>query len=413
MFPFFDIIPLLLAQLVLAIMHPIFWLVILLVGLQYRRMLNTKHQFFGVKHGNWLPDALQATGYGILGGLLGSFLMIFIGLTLSGKGLIYLWMVALLLMLINLRFLCFAYAGGILALSHLVFGWPDINVAQILGLVAILHMVESVLIYFSGHLGAVPSYIKVRANKVVGGFMLQRFWPIPVVALVVVGMAEMPPGGIAMPDWWPLIKPQVPGDPEMLIYGLIPLVAGLGYGDMATARNPVEKARLSAKYLAIYSLILLVLAVMADRYLVMALAAALFSFLGHELIIHISKKIELANPPIYVPPSQGVKILDVLPGTTAWQLGLRSGDVILMVNNIPLYSKETLRYMLQNNTEVMELSYLSGEEQRYCRELVRVPANQPFGLLAVPEANDGFHMDMVSSSSPMAKWKKRFFGERQ
>ncbi|WP_031516719.1 PDZ domain-containing protein [Desulfofalx alkaliphila] len=411
MFPFLEVIPLLITQLIEAILHPIFWLVIILVAFQYRRTLREKHRLFGFKHGRWWPDTLQAAGYGVLGGLIGSILMLFVGLTLTGSGLIYLWAVALLLMMINLRFLCFAYAGGILSLAHLLFGWPEISVPQVLALVAILHMVESILIYFSGHLGAVPSYFKMAGNRVVGGFVLQRFWPIPVVALLVIGVAELPPEGVPMPEWWPLIKPRVEGDPEMLLYGLIPVVAGLGYGDMATARKPQEKARLSAKYLAIYSLILLVLAVLSDQYLLMGLMAALFSFLGHEAVIYIGKKVEMTQQPIYVPPGQGVMVLDVLPKTPAWNAGLRSGDVILAVNDIPLYSKSTLQYMLHHNEGLLEFSYISSEQQAYRRELVKVPPAQPFGLLPVPEGGEGVHGEIKNSgllSKWFEKWKKRF-----
>ncbi|RYD07115.1 hypothetical protein N752_00605 [Desulforamulus aquiferis] len=116
------------------------------------------------------------------GGVIASYLMLVIGLTLSGSGLLYLWPLAILLMLIDARFLCFAYAGGILAFSSLVFGWPNVSVPQVLGLVAILHMVEAFLIYVSGHQGAVPTFIKNTEGKVVGGFALQKFWPIPLTA---------------------------------------------------------------------------------------------------------------------------------------------------------------------------------------------------------------------------------------
>ena len=142
-----------------------------------------RENFFGMSAGLAKKDFIVAIGYGLLGGLLASYLVIFIGLTISGE-LYYLWPVAILLMMLNIRFICFAYAGGILALSNLILGVPQINVSQILALIAVLHMVESFLIFVSGHLGAVPAYIKGPKGKIIGGFTLQRFWPIPIVVQI-------------------------------------------------------------------------------------------------------------------------------------------------------------------------------------------------------------------------------------
>jgi hypothetical protein len=324
LFPFLQVIPLTIQAFLQTFIDPaylfLYLVVCVIIAIQYNRMEKLRENFFGSRSGRTGNDFLAAVGYGLLGGLLGSYLVIFVGLTISGE-LVYLWPVAILLMMINVRFLCFAYAGGILALSNLILGVPQINPSQILALVAALHMVESFLIFAGGHLGAVPAYIKGPQGKIIGGFTLQRFWPIPIVVLAVVtgGMAE---GGIEMPGWWPLIMPGVEGDPQNLIFALLPLVAGLGYGDIAIARTPAEKSRLSSLFLGLYSLVLLALAVLAGHNRAVALLAALFSPLGHEAVIYLGKWFELKGEPIYVPAAEGMRILDVLPGTTAMQAGL-------------------------------------------------------------------------------------------
>ena len=414
MFPIFEIFPLIIKQLIYSFLDPVFvslfLLVIALVGLQYRRMLTMRQRFFGIKHGKWWPDVFQAAAYGVVGGIFGSFLMAFIGLTLSGSGLGYLWPLAILLMLIDARFICFAYAGGILALSSLVIGWPSVSAPQVLALVAVLHIVESLLILFSGHLGAMPAYIKVSEHQTVGGFVLQRFWPIPVLALVVYGYAAAPVEGVQMPDWWPLIKPDAVGDPEMLIYALIPVVAGLGYGDIATARTPQEKSRRSAKHLALYSVILLVLAVLADKYYLMGIIAALFSPLGHEAVIYLNKRIELANPPIYVHSDKGVKVLDVVPGTPAWQIGLRSGDEILTVNEQPVFNRGMLDYYLQNSIQAAEICYISFSSQQYRREHLKPAPGRQLGIITAPEGGEQHTMTIGTEGilqRYIKKWKNK------
>ena len=424
MFPVIEILVAISIQLLFVFANPIFWAIMGFVAFQYMRMSKFKEQLFKTSVSRWLSTTLQATGYGVVGGFIGSFIMIFLGLTLSGMGLIYIWPLALLLMIINPRFICFAYAGGILSLTNLLFGWPPIEVSQILALVAILHLVESILIYYNGHANAVPIYAKIEydkgnsdlqtrssyitagENKLVGGFLLQRFWPIPLAVLIILESdiakaAEM----LKMPDWWPIFQPAVYADPEMLLLGLIPVVAALGYGDMAFSRKPVQKTKLSAFYLFGYSVILLLLAILSEYLFIFGILAAMFSFLGHEAIIYISRKIELLNKPIYVPPRVGVKALDILEDTPAFRAGIRSGDIILSVNDIQVNNKTELEHLIKHYSS-FEISFISDLDKKHKRAQVTKDIDEHFGILPVPEGYEDAYVQL-SSSSILKRWLEK------
>jgi hypothetical protein len=406
MFPFDRVLPLVVASIATVFANPLFWLVVLLVALQYQRMASVRESFFGLKTRRVWSDTLIATGYGIGGGLAGSLLIVFVGLSLSGSSLLYLWPVAILLMLINARFLCFAYAGGVLALTNLIFGFPALNIAQVLALVAILHMVESVLILVSGHLGAVPAYFKDRSGRVVGGFTLQKIWPIPIVVLGVVGQS-VAPEGVNMPQWWPLLKPVGIENLERLVYGLFPVVAGLGYGDLAIARNPWQKSKLSALYLGLYSVVLLLLSVLAQSSRPVALLAALFSPLGHELVIYIGRRLEFKDQPVYVPDQRGMRVLDVVVDTPAWQAGIRSGDIILALNGLPVSGRAGMENALAKGLWSVEVEFLHGREQSYRREVSPpVKPGRTFGVLPVPESGEEAYMEL-GVAGPLGQWWRK------
>lgn len=411
MYPFTEIIPLVLKSFLQAFMDPQFWpvflLIVGLIALQYQRMGRLRESFFHEKSGRAWADVIMAAGFGLLGGLAGSFLMVFIGLTLSGPDLIYLWPVAILLMLINMRFLCFAYSGGVLAISSLLLGFPQVNIPQIMALVAVLHMVESILILVSGHLGAAPAFIKEAGGRVVGGFTLQRFWPIPLVVLAVAGAGAVQ-GVVEMPDWWPLIKPNVPGELQNMVFYLMPVVAGLGYSDVSIARSPVEKSRLSALHLGIHSVILLILAVLAEHSSAVTLAAALFSPLGHETVIYISRRIESCGEPLYVPSARGVRVLDVSPDMAAWRAGIRSGDIIMAVNGLELTDKNSFYQMQQETFLPLLVDYFSRAVGENRRRLL-VPAGPGgWGLVFVPEGNENKYVELWTAG-PLGRWLKRFW----
>lgn len=404
-FPFLEVLPGFLITFVRVLLEPLFWVVVLIIAWQYRQLAVTREHFFGQRVRNIRTDVLVATGYGLLGGFFGSLVMLVVGLNLSGSGLLFLWPVALLLMLFNPRYLCFAYAGGLVGLSNLVFGFPPVSVPQLMALVAILHMVESLLILGSGHLGASPAYIRAEDGRVVGGFTLQKFWPIPLVALVVAGPATGA-GGIPMPEWWPLLRPET--EISNVLYQLVPVVAGLGYGDLAVARRPEEKSRLAATYLAVYSLALLSLALLAGRVGSLAPAAALFGPLGHELVIALGRRAESEASPLFVPPPRGVMILDVLPGSAAWRAGLRGGDVVLEINGVEVDDRVTFRQMVAEGGP-LEVAFLAGGERRYRREFVpRRAPGEPLGVILVPEGDEGYYLEH-RTTGPLERWVARWW----
>ncbi len=369
-----------------ALTHPAFWIVVALVALQYSRVAALRRNFLGSTGNKVLSDTALATLYGFAGGIVGSLLIVVTGLTLNGAAFQYLLPVAIALMLVHPRFLCFSYAGGLLALANLLFGFPAIDIPQVMALVAILHFVEAVLILVSGHIGAVPAYVHLAGGQVVGAFTLQKFWPIPIVALLVVGSLPVGAQTVQMPDWWPLIPASLPGNPDNLIYMMLPVVAALGYSDIALARTPVERSRISAIHLTGFSLVLFALAYLAAQNHAFVWLAALFSPLGHELTIYIGKRGEFGARPRYVPSYEGVAVLDVGRGSPAWNAGIRSGDIITEVNGIAVFNRTDLQAALAAQ-ETIEVGYLK-EGREYRRRVVVVPSGRRFGVLTHPEGDE-------------------------
>ena len=231
-----------------------------------------------------------------------------------------------------------------------------------MGLVAVLHLVESVLIRVSGHLNPNPVYVKGKDGRVVGGFALQKFWPLPLVALVYPDPAPgSSPGNCrdALLVAVDQASGEVPGGME-LVYILFPVVAALGYGDMALSRTPREKAALSSRYLFAYSIILLVLAVLADSFRSCNMFPPSLPFWGTTWSSRLGIAGSLEASPFFTPALDGLGVLDVFPGGTGHRLGLRPGDVILAVNGHSLLPGDDLRWLPPGPLELL----VRREEQR-------------------------------------------------
>jgi len=405
-FPWVEVISGSAAAVLQIVIQPFFWLVVLLVWLQYRRMMKTKESIYGQRD-SALRISLVSLVYGIIGGLLGSFLMIIFGVTINGLGVAWLWIIALLLMMYSPRFLCFSYAGGVLALFSILLGFPEVNIPGLMGLVAVLHLVESVLILLSGHQDPLPVYVRTPKGQVVGAFNLQKFWPIPLaVMMILLGTVEQLPGDlIQMPEWWPLIRPWETAGHQDITYQILPVVAALGYGELAITCLPRERTKISAGHLAVFSIVLLGLSVLASHYPPLAVLPALFSPLGHELVVFLGRRQEMQGRPRFVPPASGLMVLDVIKGSAAHRAGLRSGDVIKSVAGQPVNSRYELHQALGFVGSVFMLEFTDGTGETK-RVRVRREIGAPLGEITVPEPGDLPNVDFVMES-PLKNLLKR------
>ena len=352
----------------------------LLVAWQYRRQQNISASLHKTRSNTYLKSAFLSTMSGILGGIVGSSLLVFLGIDLSGIGVTQLWLVALVLMLIQPRFLCFAYAAGVLAIANLLIGYPHISIPQLMGLVAVLHIVESLLILINGSFNAIPVYIK-KQGQLRGGFNLQLFWPIPLVALMSVGYSDLAVTGIEMPLWWPLLKDYATFADDQA-FALLPILAVLGYGEISTSRTPFQASRKSSLLLFIFSLLLLLLAVLASYQAAFLPLLAVFSPLGHELVIWLGMRAE-TRPPIYIPPSRGVMILAVLAGSSAARTGLKSRDIILKVNGVMLNSYPAFEEII--NCSGQEITLEIEREGKFQTMVLSLTKDRNPGIIPVPD----------------------------
>lgn len=381
--------------------------VMAIVWRQHGRQARLEEHLFGSPLSRPWRQVLTSLGFGLLGGFFASILMVSLGIALSEEmGIIYVWPVVLVLMLISPRFMCFAYGGGVvgavsLFLRALASQWPGVgsvglfaslmavDLSALMALIALLHLTEALLILISGHINASPVIVQGPKGNVVGGFMLQRFWPMPMAALlaIVISQGEMVGGSIDMPNWWPLLKPLMePGPGMILLFTPLPIVAALGYSDIAISSTPRAKSRWSARNLLLYSLTLLGLAILSGHWPQILVLPVLFAPLAHELLIQAGNRREWAGEPLYTAPERGVRLLTVLPGSSAQAKGLAEGWIILNVNGTDVNTRRDLTEALSIFPGLAEIEALSPEG---VTKTVRIHQSQgKLGLVPLPDGSE-------------------------
>lgn len=389
------------------LVDPIFWGVVIVIGWQFFKEQRQQVQIFGIPAQAVWPKIGYTIWYSLIGGSIGSIILTVMGISINKLGLDYIWPAALLLMTIHMRFLCFAYAGGLIAISSLIFGWPDVYVPQVMALIAVLHITESILIAISGRYGAVPIILRRTDGQLVGAFNLQNFWPLPLVVSAVTAVSgNISPNMVNMPDWWPLLTPgMVLPDGQEWLYSLLPVVAALGYGDIAVATKPGIRRQRSAVYLALYSIILLALAIAAEHAVWLQFIAAMFSPLGHEWLIRFDNHQEMKGAPRYVPPLAGLKVLAVLPDTPAQLAGIQTEDIILSIGGMAVNNKRELGDALSFAGSQFHMELQRQGKSFFIK--VDVSRQCVLGIIPVPEGNELYYTIIRDSRFFLLHWLKQ------
>ncbi|MBL0386977.1 PDZ domain-containing protein [Tumebacillus sp. ITR2] len=407
--------------------HPLFYVALLLVGLQYRRQNSMERRMFGVRCSSLTDQVLRSFLYGAGGGLLATVLMTVIGVVLSPGDMAYVWVVALVLALVNVRYTCFAYAGGLLSFVSLVLNalptltsGPDwllgvyddlkqLHVPDLMALVAILHLVEGILVRLNGAQAAMPVFVPGKRGRLIGGFILQKFWVIPMAAFVVTGV---PDSVLHTPSWWPLMSLGGLGLGAGL--QIVPVPAILGYSGAALTKTPQQTSTHTARWLVAYSIVLLCLAIGSSYFSPLAWVAALFCPIAHELLILWEMRGEQSGHPIYVKPLQGLKILSILPKSPALEMGLLPGETILKVNGTPVNTPYDLHFALNQNPAYAKLELLTPEgEVRFANTAIYTGDHHMLGVILVPDDNARQFVRLGTASPWAWLWEKLGGGRKR
>lgn len=382
---------------------PVLLLVVLLTALVTARTRRLEAQVLGFNRRSLAWEVLSHLALGLGGGFLGSLVFVFLGISvdLNSATIGALWAAVFLLLMFDFRFVCFSYASSLVAVLHLLTGWPDANVAGLMALVAVLHGVEAMLIAISGDRGAVPVTLKGREGPV-GGFVLQEVWPV--AAIMLMGQTGAAPGAILTPHWWPLIRSNLavlPG--QTLAYALVPIMVVLAYSDVTTTLSPERKVRQSGGLLALYSILLLGLAFQAARSPWLALAAAVWGTAGHELVIFLSRTLEQRRLPIFVSGSDGLLLMDVMRGSIADEIGLKRGDVLVSVNDQPMRERRVMEAVLVQNPLFLRIHVRrGGRDLRFERSGVVTQ----LGVVIAPGPGDVSYLEIQQGGllKRMTRW---------
>ncbi|WP_187355206.1 PDZ domain-containing protein [Paenibacillus tengchongensis] len=373
------------------LIQPYYYIAILFIMLYYRRQLASEREMIHVKLHSWGKETWRSLWTGLAVALPLSAAAAGLGISLPPAAVGLIWAVSLVLMLFRVRYLCFAYAVGLLGIAQFVLsffpdslrsGWPGtvagalraMDIPALLVLAALLHLCEALLARWQGAALATPLFLAGKRGKVVGAYRLEAFWPLPLFLLLPAGA-----GGGELP-WQPLLGGSL---------GLVALPVLTGFSDVTQGLLPARKAARIAGRLALSGLVLLGAAALAAWWSPLTLPAALLAVLLREGLFHYGALEERGLSPAFVHPPAGRKVLAVLPGSPAEELGIRPGEVLLKVNGVLLTDAAALHEALRMNPAFckLEVQNLEGES-KYLQRAIYDGDHHQLGMILAPHSEE-------------------------
>ncbi|NMO96675.1 PDZ domain-containing protein [Paenibacillus lemnae] len=376
--------------------QPFYYISVVIIALLYRRQVLLERKLFHVRVNGWETQTLRTIAGGIIAGIGVSIVMAFLGITLTLGAVLCIWAATLLLMLFRVRFLCFAYAISLLGVLQFMLGWfpkfqpagwggsiqsaiLELNIPALLALAAVLHFAEAILVLRQGSRFATPLFLEGKRGKLVGGYQMQSFWPLPLFLLI-------PASGGPLLPWTPFFG----GEAWLGGVSIAALPVLIGFGEMTQSMLPRDKASVSAKRLVLYSAVVLALSMLAAWWAPLVIVAALTALVLHEGLVWFSRYEEQQRSPIFVHPPKGLRVLAVLPGSPADELGILAGETILKVNGTLVYNKEQLHAALRQNAAFCKLEVQNHQgESKFMQRAIYSGEHHQLGAIIAPDPDAG------------------------
>lgn len=367
---------------------PAYILFVYLIRKQYERSEQLLDPRFEAYYKPLKQKVEESVFFGLLAGFAGSLISVAIGITVSSETFQYLFAVMLILMFINIRFVCFSYAAAILVFVNLVFHSPGLDVPSLLALAGIIHLMESVLVYFNSGKDSMPVFVRY-GRGIAGGYVIQKFWPVPVVFLTMLLQGGNTGAGILGDTvWWPAFLQ------GKALAGLSSLaldcgLAVVGYSNFALTKLPEKRSRETAYQIFAYSLILLACAYASVHIYFFKIVGAVALVALHEIIILYGRYREMHGEPLFLPSRQGVKILETLPGGHAERMGLKGGDTILSINGNAIRTEAGIAGILEDYPNFIWVSVLDDKGAERIFEFKCYPGGMgDLGIIIVPRETE-------------------------
>jgi hypothetical protein len=327
----------------------------------------------------------------ILVGSIVSFIVVFIGIPLYfNEFLLFLIPISLLLSMMRMRFLDFCYGAALICFLSLIMNGQafmgitflnvETHIPSFVLLVGMLSLIKGLLIFLTKEQSVIP-VLSRKDNQIVLGHIIHKSWILP-IGLLILQIGELATQGIQMPSWWPMI--QYPYN-QNVFYTMFPFVAFMNHNSISYTETLQNHQKKSGQINIIFGVLLLLIGVLSVENLYVQIIGCLIMVIFPEGMHQAKVRKEKRQSPIYTHPESGLRIMEVIHGGIADEIGMELGEVIEKVNDTFVQDiKHFLRMVKEAEGEIIiESRTIAGRLMRY--EIHKSKDLTRMGVRFIPE----------------------------
>lgn len=393
------------------LIQPFFYIsfALIIVMLLYR--VRMERSMFSVKLSDWKYPMFSMFLGGVLAALVVSILAVVLGFSVTAPTLYWLWAIMIILGLFRVKFLSLVYSASIVALLHLIaaiigpLSLPsyitdiyqsllDIDVVSLLVISSMLTIAQAILIRIHHKHIVTPVYVSGIRGKVVGGYVLQGFWPAPLLLFMPVAsgtnVAFVLDAQAAQPFFL---------DTSHVAWLLLACPLMIGTTQLTKVLSPKQLAMREAKQSLFIGLGALLLAISSWWIHELAWATAILLLGSTEGLYRYNQWKEASRAPAYGQSSRGLKVLATIKDSPSQMMGIQAGDIIVKANGKPVHSLEQLYEAMSSNSAYCKLDLLdSQQELKFASRTRYADEHHQLGIILVPDEQSKFYDKYVEPS---------------
>ncbi len=381
-----------------------FVLILILLGYNFykrnKRITVMQKLIIGKKINSPIELTISEIVLGVFAGVLGSILIGFLGVGFSENSMIdLLFLLTILNISFNSKYMEFAYTASILGflsilvelmekmygIQNQILNMIRVDITSLMTLVAVFYLMKGFLILIDGSRGTVPIFTK-RDDKIIGGFAMKRYWAIPFAVVIFVNSVDYSLNDIISVNMWNNIinftNPMAILETVAIL--LLPLYGLTQFDAVTFTKSKREKTFIYGSTLIIYSLTLFILARLCVLNIFFQMAVIVFAPLGYEFFELMHKQSELKKKPKFISDENGIMVLEVAPDSPAWESGIKSGDVLIEINNKKIIKEDDVFNAIKQTSNFIWLKIKKATGKLEEVQLYNINNAKVLGVVLVP-----------------------------
>lgn len=237
-------------------------------------------------------------------------------------------------------------------------------------LMGLLLLFEAVILLKVGQDQTFPEIMKSKRGKWVGQHRIKKIALLPFGTLI--------PAGLITPfaEWWPVIEF---GENT---YGILFFPIIIGFEHVIRGSLPVKSAKAFSQSLFILGFLVIGFSISGYFMGVFTIVSVVVALIGREWLSYRWKLKDQDRGILFSPNSQGLKILAIIPGSPAEDLGLLIGETIVKVNGEKIEEQSEFYQALQMNSAFCKLDIIDERgELRFAQRALYQGDHHELGII--------------------------------